>query len=273
MFLVFFVVPTFYGLGLSFTNSSGIVNKYSFVGIRNYINIFENDSVFHQALMNTLKFVVTVVIIQSLLSLVFALLLLRNTKTNIFMRTLYFFPTILSSVSVAFIWTFIYDPNIGILNEFLGFIGLGKLQQDWLGNPLIAIYCLAVVEIWAHAGQLMIIYLAGLQQIPNELYESAALDGANKWITFSRITWPMLAPATTIVVAYTTIQSFKMFDLIYAMTNGGPNNATEVLATYIYHQAFQYNHMGYAAAVSMIFMLIISLITLIQFGLLRLQSD
>jgi raffinose/stachyose/melibiose transport system permease protein len=269
LFLIFFVIPTFYGLSLSFTNWDGLSKHFSFVGFANYQNLISNDSIFHTAVGNTMKFVITVVIVQCSLSLIFALLLLRNTKVNIFMRTLYFFPTILASVSVAFIWGFIYDPNIGVLNVLLGDLGLKSLQQQWLGNGAMAIYCIAAVEIWAHTGQLLIIFLAGLQQIPNELHEAARIEGATRWQSFRFVTWPLLKPATTIVVAYTTIQSFRMFDLIFAMTNGGPGNATEVLATYIYHQAFQYNHVGYASAVSMIFMVIIALITMAQFGLLR----
>lgn len=272
LFAVFFVVPTIYGLSLSFTNWDGLSPQFKLVGFSNYVNLLTNDNTFHTAIGNTLKFVLTVVIVQSILSLILALFLLKNTKANIFLRTLYFFPTILASVSVAFIWMFIYDPNIGILNTLLGDVGLTALQHSWLGNQSIAIYCIAVVEIWAHTGQLLIIYLAGLQQIPVELYEVATLEGATRWQTFRTVTWPLLTPATTIVVAYTTIQSFRMFDLIFAMTDGGPGNSTEVLATYIYHQAFQYNHVGYASAVSMLFMVIISLITLVQFGLLRIRS-
>lgn len=272
IFFIFFILPSFYGLSLSFTNWDGLSKHFSAIGFANYVNLFTNDTVFHDAMGNTLKYVITVVVIQSFFSLVFALILIKNTKSNIFFRTLYFFPTILASVSVAFIWTFIYDPNIGILNTLLGYAGLTSWQQSWLGNPHIAIYCLAVVEIWAHTGQLLIIYLAGLQQIPHELYEVANIEGASRWQIFRKVTWPLLAPATTIVVAYTTIQSFRAFDLVYAMTDGGPGHATEILATYIYHQAFSYNHVGYASAVSMIFMVIIGIITMVQFGILRLRT-
>ncbi|MCL6454207.1 MAG: sugar ABC transporter permease [Alicyclobacillus sp.] len=272
VFLIFFVVPTLYGLSLSFTNWDGLSPQFQFVGLANYANLLTNDSAFHTAIGNTLKFVLTVVVVQSFLSLVFAIFLLKNTRVNVFLRTLYFFPTILASVSVAFIWMFIYDPNIGILNSLLGDVGLSHWQASWLGNRHMAIYCIAVTEIWAHTGQLLVIYLAGLQQIPRELYEVAVLEGASRWQTFRKVTWPLLVPATTMVVAYTTIQSFRMFDLIFAMTDGGPGNSTEVLATYIYHQAFQYNHVGYASAVSMLFMVIIALITMAQFGLLRIRS-
>lgn len=272
IFFIFFIIPSIYGLSLSFTNWDGLSKYFNTVGFANYTNLLTNDSVFRDAMGNTLKYVITVVVIQSFFSLVFALILVKNTKANIFFRTLYFFPTILASVSVAFIWTFIYDPTIGILNTVLGYVGLASWQQSWLGNPNIAIYCLAVVEIWAHTGQLLIIYLAGLQQIPVELYEVANIEGASRWQTFRKVTWPLLAPATTIVVAYTTIQSFRAFDLVYAMTDGGPGHATEILATYIYHQAFSYNHVGYASAVSMVFMVIIGVITMLQFGILRLRT-
>lgn len=272
VFLLFFVVPTFYGLSLSFTNWDGLSKNFSVIGFANYVNLLTNDSTFHVAVGNTLKFVVTVVVFQSVLSLIFALFLVKNTRANVFLRTLYFFPTILASVSVAFIWGFIYDPNIGVLNILLKDVGLTSWQQQWLGSPEMAIYCIAVVEIWAHTGQLLIIYLAGLQQIPLDFYEAARIEGATRWQSFVHVTWPLLTPATTIVVAYTTIQSFRMFDLVFAMTNGGPGSSTEVLATYIYHQAFQYNHVGYASAVSMIFMVIIAIITMAQFGLLRLRG-
>ncbi|WAH38376.1 carbohydrate ABC transporter permease [Alicyclobacillus dauci] len=273
LFLVFFAVPTIYGLSLSFTNWDGLSNGFKWVGFSNYVNLFTNDTTFHQAVGNTLKFVVSVVIIQSFFSLVFALILLRNTKVNVFLRTLYFFPTILASVSVAFIWTFIYDPNIGILNAVLKIVGLGHLAHAWIGDPTMVIYSLAMAEIWAHTGQLLIIYLAGLQQIPVEMNEVARIEGASRWQIFWKVTWPLLTPATTIVVAYTTIQSFRAFDLVYAMTNGGPGSSSEILATYIYHQAFQYNHVGYASAVAMIFMVVIAIITMLQFGILRFRKS
>jgi len=271
LFLVFFVTPTLYGLSLSFTNWNGISPHYNWIGVSNYTNMFTNDSVFWEAVQNTFKFVATTVILQSLFSLIFALLLLRNTRTNVFFRTLFFFPTILSTVSVAFIWMFIYDPNIGILNTALGDVGLTAWQHDWLGNKVIAIFCLAMVQVWAHTGQLLIIYLAGLQQIPQEYYEVAKIEGANRWQTFWRVTWPLLVPVTTMVVAYTTIQSFQAFVLVFALTNGGPGNATEILGTYIYHQAFMNNHFGYAAAISVVFMIIIAVLTMGQFGILRLR--
>ncbi|MFC4711595.1 carbohydrate ABC transporter permease [Planococcus dechangensis] len=269
LYSLFFLYPTVSALFYSFTDWDGLSAAFQFVGIDNYSRAFTGDSIFRKAIGNNLKFMLTVVVFQTLVALAFALIVIKNTKTNVFLRALYFFPTILSSVSVAFIWAFIYDPSMGILNQILSLVGLDFLAQNWLGNANIAIYSLAVTQVWFHAGQMLIIFVAGLQAIPEELYEVAKIEGANKWQTFKSVTWPLLAPSATIVVAYTTIQSFKAFDLVFAMTGGGPNNSTEIIATYIYQVAFGSYQFGYASSISVIFMVIIALITYLQFKALR----
>ncbi|MBT2571385.1 sugar ABC transporter permease [Planococcus sp. ISL-110] len=269
LYAIFFVYPTISALFYSFTDWDGLSQSFQFVGIDNYERAFTGDTIFRKTIGNNLKFMLVVVVFQTLVALAFALVVLKNTRTTIFLRALYFFPTILSSVSVAFIWSFIYDPSLGILNQVLELVGLGFLAQNWLGNADIAIYSLAVTQIWFHAGQMLIIFVAGLQAIPDELYEVAKIEGANKWQTFRTVTWPLLAPSATIVIAYTTIQSFKAFDLVFAMTGGGPNNSTEIVATYIFDIAFRNYQFGYASAISVIFMIIIAIITFLQFKALR----
>ncbi|ANU21074.1 ABC transporter permease [Planococcus plakortidis] len=269
LYSLFFLYPTISALFYSFTDWDGLSAAFQFVGIDNYTRAFTGDSIFQKTIGNNLKFMLTVVVFQTLVALAFALIVIKNTKTNVFLRALYFFPTILSSVSVAFIWAFIYDPSMGILNQLLGLLGLDFLAQNWLGNANIAIYSLAITQVWFHAGQMLIIFVAGLQAIPEDLYEVAKIEGASKWQTFKSVTWPLLAPSATIVVAYTTIQSFKAFDLVFAMTGGGPNNSTEIIATYIYDVAFKSYQFGYASAISIIFMVIIALITYLQFKALR----
>lgn len=269
LYSIFFLYPTASAVFYSFTDWDGFSDAFQFVGINNYERAFTADSIFRKTVGNNLKFMFVVVVFQTLVALAFALIVLKNTKTTVFLRALYFFPTILSSVSVAFIWAFIYDPSLGILNRSLEMIGLGFLAQNWLGNSDIAIYSLAITQIWFHAGQMLIIFVAGLQAIPQEMYEVAKIEGASKWQTFRQVTWPLLAPSATIVVAYTTIQSFKAFDLVFAMTGGGPNYSTEIIATYIYGVAFRGYQFGYASAISVIFMLIIALITFLQFKALR----
>ncbi|MFC4736854.1 carbohydrate ABC transporter permease [Bacillus daqingensis] len=269
LYSIFFIFPTLSAFFYSFTNWDGISTDFEFIGVDNYIRAATNDSIFAQSIGNNLTFMIFVVIFQTLFSLIFAIILIKNTKFNIFVRALFFFPTILSSVSVAFIWSFVYDPSMGLLNSLLDVVGLQALQQNWLGNQNIAIYSLAFTQVWFHTGQMLIIFVAGLHAIPNDLYEVAKIEGASKWQTFKKITWPLLAPSATIVVAYTTIQSFKAFDLIFATTRGGPNHSTEIIATYIYEVAFRNYNFGYASAISVIFMVIIAIITFLQFKVLR----
>ncbi|OUM94209.1 MAG: ABC transporter permease [Thermobacillus sp. ZCTH02-B1] len=265
---IFVLYPAFYGLYVSFTNWDGLSAGYEFVGFRNYRNLLMYDTIFAKSVVNNLKFMLFVVIGQTTLSLVFALFLVRNTKANIALRTLYFLPTILASVSVAFIWAAMYDSNFGMIKAILGLFGVQN-GPGWLADPDIAIYSVAFAQVWAHTGQLMIIFIAGLQAIPADLFEVAAIEGASKFQTFRLVTWPLIAPAAAIVIAYTTLQSFKAFDLVFAMTRGGPNNATEIIATFIYRLAFQSYKFGYASAASMLFLVFVAAITIIQFKLLR----
>lgn len=269
LYSIFFLYPTVSALFYSFTDWDGLSDTFQFIGTQNYERALTGDSVFRKTVSNNMKFMLTVVIFQTLAALAFALIVLKNTKANLFLRALYFFPTILSSVSVAFIWSFIYDPSLGILNQILELLRLDFLQQNWLGNSDIAIYSLAITQVWFHAGQMLIIFVAGLQAIPEDLYEVAKIEGASKWQTFSKVTWPLLAPSATIVIAYTTIQSFKAFDLVFAMTGGGPNNSTEIIATYIFDVAFRSYNFGYASSISVLFMIIIATITFLQFKALR----
>ncbi len=264
---VFYVYPTVLSLFYSITDWDGVSPAFNFVGLKNFINLFTNDTIFIKSLTNNVKFTLSASILQFLFSLGLALLLIKNTKSNVFFRALYFFPTILASVSVGFIWTFLYAPNIGPIDQLLKSLGLEWMIQDWLGDKSIAIYSIAVVKAWFHVGQMIVIFVAGLQAIPKQFYEVAKIEGASALQTFRRVTWPMIAPAATIVVAYTTIQTFKAFDLIYTMTRGGPNYSTEIIATNIYNVAFRSNKFGYAAAQSIIFLVIIGAITFLQFKL------
>ncbi|MCD7034633.1 sugar ABC transporter permease [Metabacillus sp. GX 13764] len=269
LFAVFFLLPLAETVFYSFTSWDGYTVNPPFTGLKNYTRLIVNDSIFHQSFWNNAKFMLFTVILQTVLSLILALYLLKNSKASIFFRALFFFPTILSSVAVAFLWSFVYDPSLGLLNQLLKAIHLDFLALNWIGDPKGAIFSLAFVQVWSHIGQMIVLFVAGMQAIPAELYESAALEGGSKWDIFKKITWPLLAPTTTIVVAYTTIQSFKAFDLIFAMTRGGPNYSTEILSTFIYHAAFENYQFGYASAASVLFMILIGVLTFIQFKLLR----
>lgn len=243
-----------------------------FTGLRNISYLLTQDDLFRKALGNNLRFMLVVVILQTSFSLLFATFLLKNSKTNILLRIVYFFPTILSSVSVGIIWTFLYDPNYGSINAVLKSIGLGSSAPLWLGDENLSLYSIALTQVWFHTGQMIVIYVAGLQQIPKELYEAAEMDGASRWQQFKGVTWPMALPTTAVVVAYTTIQTFRAFDLIYAMTGGGPLYSSEILVTLIYNTAFVSQKFGYASAQSVFLVALVLFITWLQRKTLRVND-
>lgn len=263
IFTAFYFVPFIANLRYSLTRWDRITEP-EFVGFRNFINLLTNDDLFYKVLGNNLRFTFLVVVSQTVLSLIFALFLIKNSKANIALRTLFFFPTILSSVSVGMIWLFMYDPNFGAINLFFNKLGLQGFALNWLGSESSALYAIAFTQVWFHTGQMMVIYIAGLQQIPQELYEAAEMDGATRWQQFKNVTWPMSIPTTIVVMAYTTIQSFRAFDLIFSMTQGGPNNSSNIFAVLIYQTIFSELRIGYAAAQSIFFILVLVFITLIQ---------
>lgn len=245
------------------------VTKPEFVGLTNFKHLLTDDDLFIKILGNNIRFTILVVILQTGFALLFGTFLLKNSKINIFLRTVYFFPTILSSVSVGLIWTFLYDPNYGFINATLKAIGLDRFALNWLGDSKYSLYAVAVTQIWFHTGQMVVIYVAGLQQIPAELYEAAQVDGATRWQQFKNVTWPMALPTTAVVVAYTTIQTFRAFDLIYAMTQGGPLNSSDLLVTSVYNTAFVGYKFGYAATQTVFLVLLVMLVTWLQRRVLR----
>ena len=247
------------------------VTKPQQVGLHNFVHLATRDDLFRRIVGNNIRFTLIVVIFQTAFSLLFATFLLKNTKTTIFLRVIYFFPTILSSVSVGLIWTFLYNPNFGFINATLKAMGLNSLALNWLGDTKYSLYAIAVTQIWFHTGQMVIIYVAGLQQIPADLYEAAEVDGATRWQQFKNITWPMALPTTAVVVAYTTIQSFRAFDLVYSMTQGGPQNSSDLIVTSIYNTAFASFKYGYASAQSVVLILVVLLVTWLQRRTLRID--
>ena len=261
MYTYFLAAPTLQTFLYSITNWDGYSAEFDWVGAQNYVDVATNDTQFRNATWNSLRFTLLVAVGQSVLSLVLAVFLLRTTRASVLLRALFFFPAILSSVAVAFVWKFVFDPQVGPLEPLLAAVGLGG--GGYLSEPGTAIVWLAVVQVWAHAGQLMVVYLAGLQQIPDVLYEAAEVDGASRWQRFTRITLPLIAPTGLIVLAYTTVQSFKAFDLVLGLGGNPPNPPLDILATRIYG-GFADSRFGYAAAESVVFLALIALVTWLQ---------
>jgi raffinose/stachyose/melibiose transport system permease protein len=175
---------------------------------------------------------------------------------------------------VAFLWKYVYNPapEAG-LNGILGSVGLGGLRQDWLGDPHLALWSVAAMVIWQNAGYSMVVFLAGLEGIPADLKEAAMIDGAGPFARFRHITWPLLAPAATINVMLSTIGGLKLFDQVFAATNGGPGYATETLSTVLYKDAFVFNRYGYSTAVALVLALFVAAVSLVQIRYLRSRED
>ena len=265
---VFFILPNVSSLVYSLFSWNGISEERTFVGLANFKKMFA-DRIFRTALINTVKYTVTLVLFQTLIGFLLALLVQKTNRINSAFRTIYFLPAIIAASTVGLIWGFIYDPNIGALNELLRILGLSSWRHAWLSDEKIVIYAIAAVHIWVGIGQSVVLFVAGLQNIPQDVLESAALDGATRWKQLVHITIPMLRPTTLIVLVLTTIGGFKSFDFVYVMTGGGATHSSEVLSTLLYKEAYAYSDFGYSAAISVAMLVVVATITLIQMYGLR----
>ncbi len=270
---VFIILPFFMSFGLSFTNQR-ILSRLptQFVGLRNYERLFKDD-LFFTALKNNMIFALIVVPVQTILALGMALVVNKNLKGVKIFRTAYFMPTVTTMVVVSVVWSFMYNPQ-GIINNFMQAITFGKWETiDFLKNSSWAFPAIMLMSIWQGAGFQMLIFLAGLQEIPKMLYEASTIDGANKLKQFFYITLPQLKNTTTFVLISTTILSLRLFDQIKMMTNGGPNNSTYTVILHLYNSGFTKQKVGYASAMTVVFFVIVLIISIIQRLLLREQRE
>lgn len=251
VYAVFLCWPTVRSLWLSFTSWDGLSNEAPFVGIDNYVRIFQ-DPTARLALVNNVLWAVVTIVVPVALGLALAVALNGSARAKPFLRTVFYMPAVLPLVAVATIWGWLFEPDSGAVNQALDMLGLGALAQPWLGQDATALWAAMVPKIWVRTGFPMLLYLAALQTIPRELYESARTDGASTWQQFRHITLPNLAGAHYIIIALSVIESFKVFDLIYAMTYGGPGRSTQVLGTWMYFNAFQYYETGYGTAIAVV---------------------
>ena len=265
--LVFLILTSLYGIGLSFFQVDIGFTAPQFVGFQNYQRLVEQLftnpglSVFWISMANILKFVIAVVICQTILALILALILQVTLVGKGIFRTIFYIPAITSSVATALIFLWLYNPD-GLINYLLSLVHISG--PDWLNDPLFALPALMLLNIWTTAAAFMIYFMAALQDLPKELLEASAIDGANRFQTFRYITVPLLRPTIFLVVALGTIGSFQMFDQAQFMTNGGPLNSTLTPLLEIYNAAFQDAHFGLAAAMSVLLFIIIFIVTIVQ---------
>ena len=233
---------------------------YSWIGTDNYYELTK-DMFFWQSLKNTAQYAVYTVPIKIALALFLAVLLNRKLRGATFFQTIYFLPIVCSTVAIALIWQWLFEPA-GLINHILHSLGIGPFP--WLTDTSWAMLSVAIVSIWKETGYYMVIFLAAMKGVPKEQYESAKIDGANAWKTFWHITFPSISPTTFFVIVTSIIMSFRVFDLTSVLTRGGPGNATNTLVMLIYQCAFNFFRMGYASAIAYIFFGIILVFTVIQ---------
>ena len=262
IYLLFVFLPVLITIYLSFTNYD-LYRTRDFVGLANYTRMFFKDPVFLTAVRNTFIYSSCVIIPEIAIGLVIAVILNRKLFGQRFHRVAFYMPQVTSMVSVSMVWLWIYDPALGALNQILKLIGLEP--QRWLFDLNLALPSIILMSVWKLIGYNMIVYLAGLQQIPDELYEAATVDGASEIQQFRKITIPMLAPTTFFLFVVACVQSFSVFEQVNVMTQGGPMNATTTIVHQIYERAFTQFQMGYASAMAVFLLTITIILTAINF--------
>ncbi|MFD2333798.1 carbohydrate ABC transporter permease [Cohnella sp. GCM10020058] len=268
-YLCFSLFPMLSSTYYSFTDWNGVTSK--FIGLDNYAEMFR-DRMILTAFWNTAQFTVTITILQNLFGLLLALLLVRRFAGVNFMRSMFFLPSIFSTLLIGYVWSFMLEPNIGVVNNLLASLGLERLQVGWLSDPFWAKWVISLVTTWQFMGYSMVIYIAGLQSINQELYEYGQLEGAIGMKKFIHITFPLVAPAFTINIVLSLIGNLQIFNQIYVLTGGGPGYQTESVASMIYHLGFGSGgsgRWGYGSAMSIVLFLFILLLTTVSVTLLR----
>ncbi|MEC1471021.1 sugar ABC transporter permease [Bacillus haynesii] len=268
---VFLVIPSIMAVYYAFTDYYLLTpDLRKFVGFDNFIKLFK-DPIFLKSLSNTLKFVVLVIPLQIGAALGLALLLNKKRKANTFFKVAYFSPVVMSLVVISVLWLYLLNPNEGMINNVLTHVGLPP--QPFLTSPNQAIFTIVFVSVWQGAGFQMLIFLAGLQNIPGDVYEAAQLDGMNKWQRFIYITLPLLKPTSVFIFITTLISAFKLLVQPMVMTQGGPVNSTMTVVYYIYQTGFTDRMVGYASSIALLFGTIIGLVTLAQRKLVKEDED
>lgn len=253
---IFILIPVICSFGLSFT-SWDMLNPINFVGLENY-KLLLRDGLFYKILLNTIVFALSTSILGVIIPLILAAILNSKIRGSEFYKTAYFLPFITPMVVVGIVWAWIFDPNIGFLNQVL------NIHINWLYDSKFAMPALIIVSVWKLIGYNMIIFLSAFSSVSQSLFEAAKIDGANAYQIFKNVTIPLLSPTIFFVVIITAISSFQVFDLIYLMTQGGPFDSTNVLVYSIYKNAFEYFNIGKASAIAYVLFVIILVLTLIQ---------
>ena len=261
IYLSVIIFPVGYSLYISFLSGNGI-SDMKFAGAGNYVKMFQ-DPVFWTAFRNTIIWIVLTVLITMTVSLLLAVLLSSAFKGRTFFRAFFYFPSVIAAIAVAIIWRWIYNPQMGFVNQFCKALGL-NFSQTWLSNEKTALIALFIASLWQAVGQPMILFIAGLQSVSPEVLEAADIDGATPSQKFFRVTIPLMKDTFVMVTCTLVIAAMKVYDVVKGLTDGGPNNSTQVLASYMYDQVFKYNNIGYGTAIA-IFMVVIMMFVIVPY--------
>ena len=254
IYVLFALIPILYNIYISLFDTN-LLTPGKFVGLKNYARLLK-DTTFLRALRNNIFLVIGSLAAHMGLGLFFANAIFQKVKGSKFFQSVFFLPSVICGVAVGLIWTFVYHGNYGLLNAFLKLIGQGDLQQVWLSNKNLALICIIVVVMWQWVGYHVVIQLAAMRNIPQELYEAAQLDGASEWQQFHNITVPLIRPILKVDAVLIITGALKYYDLVAVMTNGGPNHATEVMSTYMYYEAFNVLKFGYSSAIGVVLLIL-----------------
>lgn len=266
-YTIFLLIPTISGMYYSFTDWNGLNPDYSFLGLGNFVEVLKEDPDFLNSLWFTLKYVLVMIVLQNVLALVLAVLIESRTRSKGFFRTIFFMPNMISTIISAFMWTFVFSS---VLPQIAEKTAIAFLGQSWLGDPKVSFFSIIIVSLWNGVGYMMIIYLAALQGVPQSLKEAAIIDGANAFQTLRSVTLPMITHAITICFFLTLNGAFKVYEVVYGLTGGGPGRSTQVITMNIYEEAFSNNfRYGYASAKSVILFAIVLIFTLIQLRVMK----
>lgn len=265
IYLSVIVFPIGYSFFISLNKWNGIA-EMEFVGLGNYISLFTNDPIFQQSLKNNLIWIILTICLTMPAALGFALILNHKFKGRTFFRGLFYFPCVIAPITVSIIWRWIYEPSVGFINQLAKLIN-SPFRQSWLSNPDTSLYAIFAAALWAGIGGSMILFLAGLQSVPTEVLEAATIDGASGIWRFFSVTVPLLRETFVIVLATLIVSAMKVFDVVQGLTGGGPNNATQMMSTYMYSQSFRYNNVGMGTAISciMVIMMLVVIVPYVSF--------
>lgn len=270
IYLSVIIAPVCYSFFISLFKWNGI-GEMDFIGFTNYINLFMGDQIFHTAIVNNLIWIVLTIFVIMTVALGFAMLLSKQFKGRTFFRGFFYFPCVIAPIAVAIIWRWIYNPNIGFINQFMDLLGI-NYSQNWVSDPKVSLFAIFAASLWQAVGQPMILFLAGIQAISPDVMEAATIDGASGFRRFISITVPLLKDTFVIVIATLIVAAMKVYDVVQGLTGGGPNNSTQMLSTYMYAQVFQYNNVGYGTAVACI-MVFIMMVVIIPYVLFMAKED